>query len=291
VSSTKERQQRAAARAKLARQMAERQAAARKRRQWRLAIGGAVALVLVVAGTFWIVNSVTGDEDTPPVAAATPTPTAGATPAAPGPCAWNEQPAGDTAVDVGLPPEGEPRAGSQTMTVTTNLGEIVVSMDLAASPCVAASFSHLASQEFYDGSYCHRMFPGMLQCGDPNAKDPGYKEQEGIGSGGPSYQFADENLPTSAGGMAAGDPYYPAGTVAMANSGPGTNGSQFFFIYEDMDLNGPNYSVVGQVTEGLEVLEEINAIGHDGAFDPNPGGGHPNEDIIIETLRVSPAAA
>jgi peptidyl-prolyl cis-trans isomerase B (cyclophilin B) len=292
VTSTRERQQRAAARARLAREMAERQAAAKRRRQRMLAIAGAVGVLLAAGGTYLVVRAVTGD-DSPPAAAATPTPAAAATP---GPCAWNEA-AGDYAADTGVPPGGEPREGTQTMTVTTNKGEIVVAMDLAASPCVAASFSHLAGQEYYDGVYCHRMFPGMLQCGDPNAKDPGYKDQEGIGEGGPAYQYADENLPTDAGGLAAGTPYYPAGTVAMANSGPGTNGSQFFFIFEDMDLNGPNYSVVGQVVEGLDVLQEIGAVGHDGAFDPSPGGGHPNEDVIIESLRVGdpepaePAAA
>jgi peptidyl-prolyl cis-trans isomerase B (cyclophilin B) len=290
VTSSRERQQRAAARARLAREMAERQAAAKRRRQRMLAIGGAIGLLLVAGGTYWVVTAVTGD-DSPPAAAATPTPTTGAA-TTPGPCAWNEVPATDTAADTGMPAAGEPREGTQTMTVATNHGDIVVQMDLAAAPCIAASFSHLAGQEFFDGVYCHRMFPGMLQCGDPNATDAGYKEQQGIGSGGPAYQFADENLPTGRGGMAAGDPYYPAGTMAMANSGPGTNGSQFFFIFEDMDLNGPNYSVVGQIVEGLEVLQAIGEIGHDGAFDPNPGGGHPNEDVIIESVRVSePEAA
>jgi peptidyl-prolyl cis-trans isomerase B (cyclophilin B) len=286
VTSTRERQQRAAARARLAREMAERQAAAKRRRQRMLAIGGAIGLLLVTGGTYLVVRAVTSDETAPAAAATTPTPDAAAAPA---PCAWNEAPPGDYVADTGVPSPGEPREGTQTMTVTTNFGDIVVDMDLAAAPCIAASFSHLAGQQLYDGVYCHRMFPGMLQCGDPMAKDPDYVEQEGIGQGGPAYQFADENLPTSAGGMAAGQPYYPAGTMAMANSGPGTNGSQFFFIYQDMDLDGPNYSVVGQITEGLEVLQEIDAIGNDGAFDQagGAGGGHPNEDVIIESLTVS----
>jgi peptidyl-prolyl cis-trans isomerase B (cyclophilin B) len=280
VTSTRERQQRAAARARLARQMAERQETARRRRRLTLSAGGAVALLVVVAGTFWAVGAVTGDESeatSPPTAS--PTPTAAATP---GECVWNEAPASGTIVDVGTPPPDEPREGTRTMTVETNLGTIEVELDLAAAPCIAASFTHLAGQQFYDGTYCHRMFPGMLQCGDPNAKDSGYADQEGIGTGGPSYRFPNENLPTD-----AGSPYYPAGTVAMANSGPDTNGSQFFFIYEDMDLDGPNYSVVGTVVEGMDVLEQVDEIGHDGAFDPSPGGGHPNEDVIIETLRVS----
>jgi peptidyl-prolyl cis-trans isomerase B (cyclophilin B) len=265
--------------------MAERQVAARKRRQRYLAAGTAMGLVLVVAGTFWVVSAVTGDE-TDPAAATTPTPGASsAAPADPGECVWNEVPASDTVVDVGVPPEGEPREGTQVITVATNLGEIEVGMDLATAPCIAASFTHLAGEEFYDGSYCHRMFPGMLQCGDPKAVDSDYQDQAGIGSGGPSYQYPDQNLPTTPNPV-----YYPAGTVAMANSGPGTNGSQFFFIYQDTDLNGPNYSVVGQVVGGMDVLEQVDAIGHDGAFDPQPGGGHPNQDIIIETLRVSEPA-
>jgi peptidyl-prolyl cis-trans isomerase B (cyclophilin B) len=280
VTSTKERQQRAAARAKLARQMAERQAVAKKRRQRQMIIGGAAAVVLVVAGTFWAVSALTGDDPAP---AAQPTPTTGASaapPAVPGECAWTETPASEFLVDVGTPPEGEAREGIQTMAVTTTLGEIQVQMDLAASPCVAASFSHLASQGFYDGTYCHRMFPGMLQCGDPNARDADYQDQEGIGQGGPAYQYPDQNLPTA-------EPYYPAGTVAMANSGPNTNSSQFFFIYQDGTGLGPDYSVVGTITGGLDALQQLEEIGHDGAFDPSPGGGHPNQDVIIESLTVS----
>jgi peptidyl-prolyl cis-trans isomerase B (cyclophilin B) len=283
VTSTKERQQRAAARAKLARQMADRQAVAKKRRQRQMIIGGAAALVLVVAGTFWAVSALTGDDEAP--AAQQPTPTTGASaapPGEPGECVWTEVPASEVIVDVGTPPEGEPREGIQTMTVATTLGEIEVAMDLSAAPCIAASFSHLASQGFYDGTYCHRMFPGMLQCGDPNARDADYQEQEGLGAGGPSYEFPDQNLPTE-------PPYYPAGTVAMANSGPNTNGSQLFFIYQDTEL-GPDYSVVGTIINGLEALQQLDEIGHDGAFDPSPGGGHPNQDVIIESLTVSDPA-
>lgn len=307
MTSSKGRQQREAARARLARQMAERQAAARRRRQRLIGAGAGGALLLVVAATFWVVTAVTSEPDA-------------GTPAAAGPgCTWNEMlarehghqdqaggqggqggergpgeqrdpggqggslaahPDEEAIVDVGLPPTDVPQAGTRTMTVATSLGDIVVELDLAAAPCVAASFTHLAGQDFYDGSKCHRMFPGMLQCGDPTARGEGYRDTDG--TGGPSYQFADENLPTD-----AGSPYYPAGTVAMANSGPDTNGSQFFVIYQDMDLDGPNYSVVGQVVEGLDVLAQLDEIGHDGAFESSAGGGHPNEDVVIEDLQVS----
>ena len=283
MTSTRERQQRAAARARLAQQMAERREAARKRRQTQAAVGAGVALLLIAGGVFWAVTAFSGDDDGPPAAAAAPEPTGEPVP---GECVWNEVPPDqvtDQVVDVGLPPAGvAPQSGTQVMTVATSFGAVEVTMDLAQSPCTAASFTHLAEQEFFDGTKCHRMFPGMLQCGDPTAKGDGYRETDG--RGGPSYRFPDENLPV------AETPPYPAGVVAMANSGPDTNGSQFFFIYEDVQLS-PDYSVVGTVTSGMDVLAEATEAGHDGAFDPSPGGGHPTNDIVIETLRVSPAEA
>jgi len=264
--------------------MAERQAAAQRRRQRNRLIGAGAACAVVALIAVWVVTSVGGEDDPQPVAGSTPTPTGAATTPSPTPspteCVWTEVEPSDRVVDVGLPPEDEPREGTQIMTVSTNLGEIKVEVDVAAAPCIAASFTHLASQEFYDGTKCHRMCPGMLQCGDPTAKGEGYRDTDG--TGGPSYRFNDENLPIDAEGS-----YYPAGTVAMANSGPNTNGSQFFFIYSDTDLNGPHYSVIGTVIEGMDVLERVDEIGHDGAFEPSPGGGHPNEDIIIESLRMS----
>ena len=278
MTSTRERQQRAAARARLAREMAERQQAARRRRQRQAVFGAAAAVVLVVGGVVWALTTLGDDPEVPPPAAGSPG--ASESPAAPGECVWSEQP-GPQAVAVGTPPPGEPRQGTQVMTVSTNVGDIEVTMDLAASPCIAASFTHLASQEFYDGSKCHRMFPGILQCGDPNARGEGYRETDG--QGGPTYRYPDENLPTNQ------DPAYPAGVVAMANSGPDTNGSQFFFIYEDLQLPA-SYAIVGSITAGMEVLTAVGEAGHDGAFEPSPGGGHPNTEVVIESLRVSDPA-
>jgi peptidyl-prolyl cis-trans isomerase B (cyclophilin B) len=209
--------------------------------------------------------SITGGED-------------GTAAGAAGSCGWSEGPAGEGVVDAGVPPAGEPREGIRTIAFATALGDIAVELDLARAPCTAASLTHLAEQGFYDGSKCHRMFPGILQCGDPTARGAGYRESDG--SGGPSYRFADENLP------AGQSPAYPAGTMAMANSGPDTNGSQFFFVYQDLDLS-PDYAVAGTITEGMAVLEAVDEAGHDGAFDPSPGGGHPNEDVVIESVAVS----
>jgi peptidyl-prolyl cis-trans isomerase B (cyclophilin B) len=114
----------------------------------------------------------------------------------------------------------------------------------------------------------------VLQCGDPS----------GTGSGGPTYRFADENLPTDR------RPAYPAGAVAMANSGqPGTNGSQFFIVYKDSELP-PQYTAFGQVIEGLDIVKQVADAGTDGAFDPNPGGGHPKKQITITSLTMSAPA-
>ena len=275
MTSTRERQ-RAAARARLEKEMAERKAAARKRRQMQAGFGAGAALLLVAAGTVWLVSAL-GDDDKDTAAQNT---------AEPAPCVWTEIPADQrtaTTKDVGLPPTTEPpRSGNQVMTVSTSFGDIEVTMNLAAAPCTAASFSHLASKDFFDGTKCHRMFPGMLQCGDPSAKGAGYRDSDG--TGGPTYRFGDENLPVNQ------RPAYPEGVVAMANSGPDTNGSQFFFIYQDVELQ-PAYTIIGKVTKGLDVLKKATEPGHDGAFDPQPGGGHPKNEILINDLTVAAPAA
>ena len=108
-----------------------------------------------------------------------------------------------------------------------------------------------------------------LQCGDPS----------GTGGGGPGYQFADENLKGAT---------YPRGTVAMANAGPGTNGSQFFLVYADSTLP-PNYTPFGTITEGLDLLDTVAKAGSN---DSNGAGdGKPKLSVEIKTLRVTPKAA
>ena len=120
------------------------------------------------------------------------------------------------------------------------------------------SFKHLAEAKYFDGTSCHRLTTDnifVLQCGDPT----------GTGSGGPGYQFGDENLPTE------GADNYPAGTVAMANAGPGTNGSQFFLVYKDTQLP-PSYTIFGTITKGLDVVQKVADAGRttNGAGDGKP---------------------
>jgi peptidyl-prolyl cis-trans isomerase B (cyclophilin B) len=154
------------------------------------------------------------------------------------------------------------------MTARLLVGEATVEVRLlpAAAPCAVASFRGLADQGYYDGTTCHRLTTQaiyVIQCGDPT----------GTGIGGPGYAFADENL---AGAR------YPAGTVAMANSGPGTNGSQFFLVYRDSDQLPAEYTPFGQVTAGLDVLRRIAS---DGTAD-HSGDGRPARPIRLTHVTV-----
>jgi peptidyl-prolyl cis-trans isomerase B (cyclophilin B) len=271
VASTKERQQRAAARARLARQMAERQAAARRRRRVRTGIAAGVGLLLVVAGTFWVITSVTGD-DGQPIATASPSPTA----VVAGNCTWllEDTAANPNLMEVGTPPApAAPPTGTAPMTITTDQGVIEVEVDAANAPCTYTSLAYLAGQGFYNGSSCHRITTEgifVLQCGDPTA----------TGEGGPTYKLAEENLPDGE------QPLYPEGTVAMAKAQPpSTTGSQFFIVYADTELS-PDFTVVGTVTEGLDIVKEIAA---DGAIDPSgqeATDGAPRTPVVIETMEV-----
>jgi len=183
---------------------------------------------------------------------------------------------------VGIPPHSRThRTGTRTMTITTNHGAILVKIDAARTPCTVASFTFLASRHFFDGTGCHRLVTDqlyLLQCGDPS----------GTGRGGPGYAFADEldrtrPLPKASGGH--GLAIYPRGTVALANSGKDTNGSQFFIVYRDSPIP-PTFTPFGTVMAGMWVLDEVAAAGDDGAYTPDPGGGHPKSPVTISSVTV-----
>ena len=152
------------------------------------------------------------------------------------------------------------------VTFVTNQGLIPMQLNRAEAPCTVQSFLHLLTSGFYDDTICHRLttYPtlSVLQCGDPS----------GTGEGGPGYQFRDE-LPTNL-PVWPGDPadsprrVYARGTLAMANAGPDTNGSQFFLVYKDSRLR-PNYTIFGRILPvGLRTLDRIAA----GGVDPNDPG-------------------
>jgi cyclophilin family peptidyl-prolyl cis-trans isomerase len=133
-----------------------------------------------------------------------------------------------------------------TATVTTDVGPFTIQLDPQAAPKAVNNFVFLANQHFYDCIVFHRVIQTFMdQTGDPT----------GTGDGGPGYKFADE-LPKTA------NPQYPLGSVAMANSGPNTNGSQFFIVAgQEGETLSPNYTLFGTVTSGMSVVQKINADG------------------------------
>jgi len=155
-----------------------------------------------------------------------------------------------------------------TAIVTTNMGTYSAVLDAAKAPGTVNNFVSLARNKYFDGTTCHRAIPGfMIQCGDPTA----------TGSGGPGYKFADE-LPASG--------EYKIGSLAMANSGPDTNGSQFFVISGNQGVSlPPNYTLFGQVTDGLDsTVVALDAAGND---DPSSNGVPPLKEIKIESITIT----
>ena len=157
---------------------------------------------------------------------------------------------------------------NRTITLITNCGEIQIEADGINAPLTVISMNYLANKGFFDNSPCHRVTNQsifVLQCGDPSGK----------GFGGPAYTAPDENLPEGSGNI------YPAGSVAMANSGlANTNGSQFFIIYEDNSKLESKYTLWGKVVKGLEIVKAVAAMGSDNSHPA--GGGVPNQPISIE---------
>jgi peptidyl-prolyl cis-trans isomerase B (cyclophilin B) len=237
---------------------AEAQQHARKR---NVLVGAAVAVAVVAAaGTAWALSGSDGDKKD---AAAAPTPTAAApvkgcttpAPGSPNGKQFKSEPA--MTVDT---------KAAYTMTLDTSCGKITIALDAAKAPHTVNSFAFLSNEKYFDHTKCHRLTTEgiyVLQCGDPT----------GTGSGGPGYQFADENLTGAT---------YPAGTVAMANAGPGTNGSQFFLVYKDTQLP-PSYTPFGKVTGGLDVVQNIASGGVQG------GGadGAPVADMVLNSVTTA----
>jgi cyclophilin family peptidyl-prolyl cis-trans isomerase len=274
VSTNKQRRQ--AAQRHLQRQLERRSEQVRRRRRNLGLIATAVAVALVVGAAILLTGLLGGDDeetsaDPAPSGTAAPTTNADGTVA----CNYLPDDSGNPNLqDVGTPPDPEatPTEGTSTLLMSTNQGDMTLTLDRASAPCAAASFTYLAEQKFFDGSPCHREVNqptfGVLQCGDPT----------GTGQGGPAYKFAQEVTPETT---------YPRGTIAMANSGaPETTGSQFFLCFVDTQLS-PDYTAVGTVDEaGLAVLDKIAAAGNDGSFEPSPGGGAPNVPVTIESMTV-----
>lgn len=276
VGTAKRERHKAARQAKLE-QLAKEQAKKKRNRTFiRLGLAGA-AFILV---TIVLVQLFGGSDDDSEVSAGAPTTSAptGTTAVAP----TTNPPGGDAALfgTTPCPPtdgSGERQvtfdspfqqcidpAKSYTAEVTTSQGSFTIELQPARAPGAVNNFVSLARSKYFDGTICHRVVQGfVVQCGDP----------DGTGRGGPGFSFADE-LP--------GDGEYRVGSVAMANSGPDTNGSQFFVITgDDGAALPPNYTLFGQVTDGLDTtVVALDALA-------GPGDGPPTQTITIETVTIT----
>lgn len=187
------------------------------------------------------------------------------------PVASCTQPGAVRANDVTYTQAPKDAVAAASIALETNCGELTVTLD-AKAPKTGAVMTFLAESKFFDGTKCHRLTTSgifVLQCGDP----------AGNGSGGPGFTFADENLPAG-----SGTTVYKRGTVAMANSGPNSNGSQFFLVYQDSPL-GPNYSVWGTLDDAsLAVLDAIASAGVQGGA----GDGQPVQAVVITQASTTP---
>jgi peptidyl-prolyl cis-trans isomerase B (cyclophilin B) len=242
---------------------AEREAA---RQQARRRITVAVAVVVVVAIAAVVLGAVVSTHHATNATGAPGDDNAALALTGTGSSSCSYTPTGSPARDVGQPPANGVAPGTYQATMATNQGTITIALNGTKAPCTVNSFIYLAAKGYFNATNCHRLTTSgifVLQCGDPTAS----------GEGGPGYQFADENLTGAT---------YPAGTVAMANAGPGTNGSQFFLVYKDTELPA-SYTPFGTITGGLDAL---NAIAAKGTADGS-GDGSPKTPVTISTLKVT----
>ncbi|MFM1918230.1 MAG: hypothetical protein RJB01_1745 [Actinomycetota bacterium] len=264
------KRERELARAKYERQQQRRSQAQASARHRQRIIGATVAGIVVAAVAVWAGFTFLGSEETI-VAAESPAPAASGTTETADISLDCTTPGTSRENTMSWPSAPETEAAGGTLTFTTNCGPIAIELLPEAAPKTVASEIFLTAEGFYDATTCHRLTTSgiyVLQCGDP----------AGDGTGGPGYSVPDENLPTTEGVN------YPAGTVAMANAGPGTSGSQFFLVYEDTTLP-PSYTVWGTVTDGLDLIRAIAAQGvADGSSD-----GQPAQPVFIESATFSPA--
>lgn len=238
--------------------------AAERRRTLQALLVGAIVLALV--GAVVALSMVLGDRDDDAGAAATPTGAGDALDCSTPPAA-----PGDRATH-GLPDPSEADGNTYTAMVTTNCGDITFELDGAASPQTVASFVNLADEGFYDDSPCHRLLASgntVLQCGDPT----------GTGTGGPGYGYGIEFVPE--------DGTYPRGTLAMARTSDlesGTGG-QFFIVASDSiwPPEGGGYTIFGNVTSGMEIIDHIVAAGVAGGGADGP----PAQPISILSIAVT----
>jgi len=195
-------------------------------------------------------------------------------------CSYTSATAG-TVVKASLPTASPDYKAAYTASINTNLGPIKIDLLNSKATCTVNSFVHLASDDFWNNTQCHRVSDSgglyMLQCGDPTAKasEKLSCSSTTLGTGGPGYEFASENLTGAT---------YPAGTVAMANTGTAdSNGSQFFLVFKATSLPA-SYTPFGTITSGLNILQNVAKAGTSCTY--SAGGGVPKEKVIIDSVSI-----
>jgi peptidyl-prolyl cis-trans isomerase B (cyclophilin B) len=293
-------QRRANAKRKLERQLEHRAKQAKTRRILLIAAGSIVAVAVIAAVVLTIINTkhehksntaattTTSSSSSPETTTATPGQPAQIPPLPP------FKPSADLGANCQYPASPQPAAkqvkpprtgkiptdpAQVSASMVTNQGHIGLLLANNESPCTVNSFASLIGQKYFDDTKCHRLTTSqglaVLQCGDP----------KGDGTGGPGYQFANE-YPTDQyppNDPKAQDPVlYPRGTLAMANAGPGTNGSQFFLVYKDSQLP-PQYTVFGTIqADGLATLDKIAKAGVAGGGED----GAPASEVLIKSILL-----
>ncbi len=250
-----------------------------------ITVGSIIVLTAVVLFTITVARHLDDQSRYSPEITAAPAPDNGLPQFDPPPnlganCAY------PTTTEPASKPNTPPRSGRVptdpahvSVSMSTDRGNVGLQLDNAKAPCTVNSFASLAQQGYFDGTSCHRLTTGpqlgVLQCGDPS----------GTGTGGPGYRFANE-YPTNQ--YRISDPAlntpvrYPRGTLAMANAGSGTNGSQFFLVYADSMLP-PTYTAFGTIdATGLATLDTIAAGGVAGAGND----GKPATSVTIDSIRL-----
>lgn len=241
-----QQQRRAKARARHEAYLARQRTKAERRRRHQVLIASVAGVAVVAVGGWFLWQSTSDDENATPAADQD---------------TFTYDAAGD-ALAKGTPAE---------LVLDTDQGPITIALDTQEAPKNSNSLAFLAGEGYFDGTSCHRLTTEgiyVLQCGD----------RSGTGSGGPGYTTADENLPKDTKGN------YPKGSVAMAEPPDGEAGSQFFLVYRDTTLP-PDYTIVGRVTSGLEIVEAIAKDGVD-ASSPTPGDGPPATPLTITAARI-----